>query len=65
MYISLLQGKFFRNPLDNSSNGKSFFYQFRGDQCDPAGCFYELAINLSIILLGNLIKRNAQEIGIP
>jgi len=64
-YIAFLKGKFFRNPLDNSSNGKGFFHQFRGDECDPAGCFYELTINLSIILVGSLIKGNAQEIGIP
>ena len=37
----LFQGNFYKDPRTNDG--------FEGDECDPSGCFYELALNLIII----------------
>ena len=52
-YSFSLQGKFYETP--KSENLKS-------DQCDPAGCFYELTLNLAIIMIGKQIFSNFLEI---
>merc|ERR1719361_1775542 len=56
-YIAFFKGKFYKDPRTNSG--------FQGDECDAAGCFYELSLNLIIIMVGKQIINNFMEIGFP
>ena len=56
-YFSYFQGKFYTDPRHNSG--------FRGDECDASGCFYELSLNLIIIMVGKQILNNFMEMGLP
>ena len=53
----LFQGRFYETPLENKD--------FKGDQCDPAGCFWELTLNLAIIMVGKQFLNNFMELGFP
>ncbi len=39
--------------------------QFGSDVCDPAGCFYELCIQLMIIMVGKQLFNNFVEYLLP
>lgn len=61
---SELQGKFFTYPGDMESR-RNIFTQFANDVCDPAGCFYELCIQLIIIMGGKQMFNNFIELLLP
>ncbi len=58
------QGKFFTHPGDAALR-KNVFTEFGNDVCDPAGCFYELCIQLMIIMVGKQIFNNFMEFMMP
>ena len=65
-FFHFFQGKLFRSPLDNSTGDNTdFFGIFKGDECDPAGCFYELTFSLMIIMVGKQFLNNFIEIALP
>ena len=59
-YHCNFKGKFYKDPRSNSDANK-----LAGDECDAAGCFYELSLNLIIIMAGKQIINNFMEIGFP
>ncbi|CAG0886852.1 unnamed protein product [Darwinula stevensoni] len=58
--VDSLQGRFFGYP-GNTGARKSFSY----DLCDPAGCLFELCIQLCIIMVGKQALNNFQELALP
>ena len=58
--IAYFKGKFYKDPRSNSAANK-----LAGDECDAAGCFYELSLNLIIIMVGKQLINNFMEIGFP
>ncbi|XP_040579928.1 anoctamin-5 isoform X2 [Lepeophtheirus salmonis] len=65
VYIAFFKGKFFSHPGDFSKEEKSTMTQFAFDLCDPAGCFYELFIQLAIIMVGKQAMNNIIEFILP
>ena len=62
--MAFFKGRFYENPAsipDSDWNLK----RFQNDQCDPAGCLYELAVQLAVIMVGKQILNNCLEILIP
>ncbi len=59
---SRLQGKFFSIPGEEVGEG---FSRFKTDRCDPAGCLYELCIQLAITMVGKQWFNNFIEIFLP
>lgn len=56
-YLAFFKGKFYTDPRTNSG--------FAGDECDASGCFYELSLNLIIIMVGKQILNNFMEMAFP
>ncbi len=55
------QGKFYTHPGDVTTSG-SEVARFKSDLCDPAGCLYELCIQLAIIMVGKQAFNNFVEL---
>jgi hypothetical protein len=62
--MAFFKGKFYQNPAWRSENRWSL-NNFQVDQCDPAGCLYELAVQLGVIMVGKQILNNCLELLIP
>lgn len=63
IYIAFFKGRFYRGPDDKEqTEGIS---SFRSDQCDPAGCIYELMVQYAIIMIGKQFVNNFIEIVYP
>ena len=58
------QGKFFTYPGDDASRSGGLS-KFKNDLCDPAGCLYELCIQLGIIMVGKQGFNNFIELLMP
>ena len=57
------QGKFFSHPGDSLNT--NVLDRFKSDVCDPAGCIYELCIQLAIIMIGKQSMNNFLELLYP
>ena len=64
IYMAFFKGKFYQNPAWRSDNRWNL-NNFQADQCDPAGCLYELAVQLGVIMVGKQILNNCVELLIP
>lgn len=64
MYIAFFKGKFFTHPGDDGSRSGGLS-TFKNDLCDPAGCLYELCIQLGIIMVGKQAFNNFIELLMP
>ncbi len=64
LYMAFFKGRFYENPA-YVPDGKWNFKHFQNDQCDPAGCLYELAVQLGVIMVGKQFLNNCLEIIIP
>ena len=63
IYIAFFKGRFYEGPADVES--RKGFFAFRSDQCDPAGCLYELMVQLLIVMVGKNFFNNFIEILYP
>ena len=64
IHINGIQGRFYNHPGDDA--GKAFaLYTVRADMCDPSGCFFELCIQLAIVMIGRQLFNHFWETGIP
>ncbi|CAD5113431.1 DgyrCDS2601 [Dimorphilus gyrociliatus] len=61
-YIAFFKGRFAGKPGDKEGY---FLGKWRQDECDPAGCFVDLFIQLAIIMGGKQIFNNVKELAIP
>ena len=59
----ILAIKFFNSPKDFAADDA--FETMKGDRCDPAGCMYELFLQLAIIMVGKQFLNQFIEILIP
>ncbi|XP_068222523.1 anoctamin-5-like isoform X2 [Palaemon carinicauda] len=64
IYIAFFKGRFFFHPGDAESRA-NVFMNVRSDMCDPAGCLFELFVQLAIIMVGKQFFNNVIEIFIP
>ncbi|XP_073997753.1 anoctamin-4-like isoform X3 [Rhodnius prolixus] len=64
IYIAFFKGRFFSYPGDSDSRSSEFL-RIKGDVCDPAGCLFELCIQLAIIMVGKQFFYNFVELGYP
>ncbi|KAK4289630.1 hypothetical protein Pmani_037410, partial [Petrolisthes manimaculis] len=64
IYVAFFKGRFFYHPGDQDARS-SIFGMMRYDMCDPAGCLYELCVQLAIIMIGKQIFNNIIEIFLP
>ncbi|CAB0010579.1 unnamed protein product [Nesidiocoris tenuis] len=64
IYIAFFKGRFFSYPGDQDSRS-SEFARIKGDVCDPAGCLFELCIQLAIIMVGKQLFNNFLELAYP
>ena len=64
IYMAFFKGKFYQNPAWRSDNRWSL-NNFQVDQCDPAGCLYELAVQLGVIMVGKQFFNNCIEFIVP
>ncbi|KAK8378725.1 hypothetical protein O3P69_009442 [Scylla paramamosain] len=64
IYIAFFKGRFFYHPGDEEAR-TNVLMQLRYDMCDPAGCLFELFVQLAIIMIGKQIFNNVIEIFIP
>ncbi|XP_024081221.1 anoctamin-4 isoform X2 [Cimex lectularius] len=64
IYIAFFKGRFFSYPGDQDSRS-SEFSRIKGDVCDPAGCLFELCIQLAIIMVGKQFFNNFLELAYP
>ncbi|XP_069950373.1 anoctamin-4-like isoform X2 [Cherax quadricarinatus] len=62
--IILNYGRFFYHPGDLEARTNTLL-KLRYDMCDPAGCLFELFVQLAIIMVGKQIFNNALEILYP
>ena len=46
-------------------NQKNFLSGYSLDGCDSSGCFYELSIQLMVVMTGKQLMNNAVELVIP
>ena len=64
-----LQGKFFAQPGDMGKekvlNQSNFLSGYSLDGCDSSGCFFELSIQLMVVMTGKQLMNNAVELVIP
>ncbi|CAG0920337.1 unnamed protein product [Notodromas monacha] len=60
VYIAFFKGKFADHPGSVQSR-ESYTY----DLCDPAGCLFELCIQLAIIMIGKQALNNFTEVMLP
>ena len=64
VYMAFFKGKFYQNPASIPDDDWDF-RRFQNDQCDPAGCLYELAVQLAVIMVGKQTLNNFLEILSP
>ena len=64
IYMAFFKGKFYENPAWKNDNDWNIT-SFKNDQCDPAGCLYELAVQLAVIMVGKQFFNNCLELLIP
>uniref|UniRef100_A0A0K8SKC7 Anoctamin n=2 Tax=Lygus hesperus TaxID=30085 RepID=A0A0K8SKC7_LYGHE len=64
IYIAFFKGRFFSYPGDQDSRS-SELARIKGDVCDPAGCLFELCIQLAIIMVGKQLFNNFLELAYP
>ncbi|KAK8735898.1 hypothetical protein OTU49_005109, partial [Cherax quadricarinatus] len=64
IYIAFFKGRFFYHPGDLEARTNTLL-KLRYDMCDPAGCLFELFVQLAIIMVGKQIFNNALEILYP
>ncbi|XP_064081291.1 anoctamin-5-like isoform X3 [Macrobrachium nipponense] len=64
IYIAFFKGRFFFHPGDTDVR-TNVFMNVRSDMCDPAGCLFELMLQLAIIMVGKQFFNNIIEIFIP
>ncbi|KAE8737110.1 hypothetical protein FOCC_FOCC017429, partial [Frankliniella occidentalis] len=62
IYIAFFKGRFFMHPGDETTRSNEFL-KLKGDVCDPAGCLWELCIQLAIIMVGKQCLNNFVEYG--
>ena len=62
--VSVAQGRFFMHPGDEATRSSEFL-KLKGDVCDPAGCLWELCIQLAIIMVGKQCLNNFVEVLYP
>lgn len=63
-YGSLFYIAFFK--LDpGSPNDYNRIFSYRREECNPAGCLFELGIQLSVVMVGKQVLNNCMEIVIP
>ncbi|XP_052132194.1 anoctamin-4, partial [Frankliniella occidentalis] len=64
IYIAFFKGRFFMHPGDETTRSNEFL-KLKGDVCDPAGCLWELCIQLAIIMVGKQCLNNFVEVLYP
>ncbi|XP_071550215.1 anoctamin-5 isoform X3 [Panulirus ornatus] len=64
IYIAFFKGRFFYHPGDADAR-TNLLMNLRYDMCDPAGCLFELFVQLAIIMVGKQFFNNAIEIFLP
>jgi len=64
IYIAFFKGKFFQHPGELVGQ-INFTKSWRQDKCDTVGCWYELTIQLALIMIGKQILNNIIEILLP
>ncbi|MCL4142507.1 UNVERIFIED_CONTAM: hypothetical protein GTU68_062604 [Idotea baltica] len=64
IYIAFFKGRFFYHPGDSEAR-QNVMLQLRYDMCDPAGCLFELCVQLAIIMVGKQFVSNCVELFIP
>ncbi|CAH1390645.1 unnamed protein product [Nezara viridula] len=64
IYIAFFKGRFYSYPGDREFRN-SEFTRIKGDVCDPAGCLFELCIQLAIIMVGKQFFNNFLELAYP
>ncbi|XP_042204998.1 anoctamin-4-like isoform X1 [Homarus americanus] len=64
IYIAFFKGRFFYHPGDADAR-TNLLMKLRYDMCDPAGCLFELCVQLAIIMVGKQIFSNVLEIIFP
>ena len=62
--IAYFQGRFIYHPGDKDSR-QNVWLMLRYDMCDPAGCLFELCVQLAIIMVGKQFLNNIVEILFP
>lgn len=66
--LFLYQGRFFEHPgeLGGRATGRyNYFAGFKADNCDTSGCFFELSIQLMVVMIGKQLMNNVIEFLIP
>ncbi|CAL4063553.1 unnamed protein product, partial [Meganyctiphanes norvegica] len=61
IYIAFFKGRFFYYPGDKEIS-ENLTGQLRYDMCDPAGCLFELCVQLAIIMVGKQAFSNVAEL---
>ncbi|XP_045615890.1 anoctamin-4 isoform X2 [Procambarus clarkii] len=64
IYIAFFKGRFFYHPGDTEAR-TNVLMKLRYDMCDPAGCLFELFVQLAIIMVGKQLLSNILEIFWP
>ncbi|XP_076035437.1 anoctamin-5-like [Oratosquilla oratoria] len=64
IYIAFFKGRFFYHPGDKDVR-RDLLSKMRFDMCDPAGCLFELCVQLGIIMVGKQLASNVVEILLP
>ena len=62
--VSALQNRFYTYPGQEGYD-TNMMKRTQADVCDPAGCLFELCIQLAIIMVGKQILSNFIEILLP
>ena len=63
-----LLGEVFEHPGDLGDRAEerySYFEGFKADNCDTSGCFFELSIQLMVVMIGKQLMNNVIEFLIP
>ncbi|XP_037087144.1 anoctamin-5-like isoform X2 [Pollicipes pollicipes] len=64
VYIAFFKNRFYTHP-GQAGDTKNVLVQTQADVCDPAGCLFELCIQLAIIMVGKQVLSNFIEILFP
>lgn len=68
IYIALFKGRQFEHPgqLGERADGRYNYMQgYAADNCDTSGCFYEMSIQLVVVMTGKQIANNLLEFLVP
>ena len=66
--VFFYKGRFFEHPGDLGDRAEerySYFEGFKADNCDTSGCFFELSIQLMVVMIGKQLMNNVLEFLIP